>query len=142
MEPAFWDSSALVPLCVQKQTSAIVRRLLRRHEMVVWWSTPVEMRSAFARLLRTGQLMPSEHVSAGQGLEQLRRGWRELQPTDRLRAEAETLVDRFPLKAADALQLAAALTWSSGKPRNHVFICGDSQLLQAARKCGFQAVEA
>ena len=87
MEPAFWGSSALVPLCVQKQTSAIVRRLLRQHEMVVWWSTPVEMRSAFARLLRTGQLISSEHVSAGQALGQLRRGWRELQPTDRLCAE-------------------------------------------------------
>ncbi len=142
MEPAFWDSSALVPLCVQKQTSAIVRRLLRQHEMVVWWSTPVEMRSAFARLLRTGQLTPSEHVSAGQALEQLRRAWRELQPTDRLRADAETLVDRFPLKAADAFQLAAALTWASGKPRSRVFISGDTQLLQAARQCGFQAVEA
>jgi uncharacterized protein len=142
VEPAFWDSSALVPLCVQKQTSVTVRRLLRQHEMVVWWSTPVEMRSAFARLLRTGQLKPSEHVSAGQGLEQLRRGWRELQPTDRLRAQAEELVDRFPLKAADALQLAAAVIWASGKPRSHVFISGDAQLLQAARQCGFQAVEA
>jgi uncharacterized protein len=142
MEPGFWDSSALVPLCVQKQTSAAVRRLLRKHEMAVWWATPVEMRSAFARLLRMGQLMPSEYVSAGEGLEQLRRGWRELQPTDGLRAEAETLVDRFPLKAADALQLAAALTWASGKPRSHVFISADAQLLQAARQCGFQAVEA
>ena len=142
MEPAFWDSSALVPLCVQKQTSAIVRRLLRQHEMVVWWSTPVEMRSAFARLLRIGQLTPSEHVSAGQALEQLRRAWRELQPTDRLRADAEMLVDRFPLKAADAFQLAAAHSWASGKPRSRVFISGDIQLLQAARQCGFQAVEA
>jgi predicted nucleic acid-binding protein len=141
VEPAFWDSSALVPLCVQKQASPMVRRLLRKHEIVVWWTTPVEMRSAFARLLRTGHLMPSEHTSAGQGLEQLRRGWRELQPTDQLRAEAEMLLDRFPLKAADTLQLAAALTWASGKPRTHVFISGDAQLLQAARQLGFQAVQ-
>jgi hypothetical protein len=60
--------------------------------MVVWWSTPVEMRSAFARLRRTGQMTAAEHGSAAQGLNQLnqiRRGWRELQPTEPLRAEAE-----------------------------------------------------
>ncbi len=141
MAPAFWDSSALVPLCVQKQASATVRRLLRKHEMVVWWATPMEMRSAFARLLRTGHLMPAEFTAAKQGLDQLRRAWRELQPTDQLRAEAEMLVDRFPLKAADALQLAAALTWASGEPSTHVFVSGDTQLLQAARQCGFQVVQ-
>lgn len=140
MAPAFWDSSALVPLCVQKQASPLARRLLREHEMVVWWSTPVEMRSAFGRLLRTGHLKPSEHIAAAQALEQLRRSWRELQPTDQLRAEAEILLDRFPLKAADALQLAAALTWASGKPNARNFISGDVQLLQAARQSGFQAV--
>lgn len=140
MEPAFWDSSALVPLCVQKQVSATVRRLARRYEVVVWWSTPVEMRSAFARLLRLGQLTLSEYALSGEGLDQLRHGWREMQPTGSLRSEAEALLDRFPLKAADALQLAAAMVWTSGKPRNRLFISGDAQLLKAAQQVGFEAI--
>jgi predicted nucleic acid-binding protein len=56
MTPAFWDTSALVPLCVQQQPSAAVRQMLQRYQIAVWWATPVEMRSAFERLLRMGQL--------------------------------------------------------------------------------------
>jgi hypothetical protein len=67
--PAFWDTSALVPLCVQQQPSPAVRRLLEQHEIAVWWGTPVEMRSAFERLLRTDQLTAPEHATAGTRLE-------------------------------------------------------------------------
>jgi predicted nucleic acid-binding protein len=142
MELAFWDSSSLVPLCVQQQASAAVRQLISRYQMVVWWSTAVEMRSAFARLLRMGQLTPAEHAVARECLDQMRHAWRELQPSEPLREQAESLLDRFPLKAADALQLAAALAWCLGRPNQRVFISGDGQLLEAARQLGFHAVEA
>ena len=142
MTPAFWDTSALVPLCVQQQPSAAVRALLEQHEIAVWWATSVEMRSAFERLLRMGQLTQPEHVSAGIRLEKLRRGWRELQPTEALRAQAEAFLMSYPLKAADALQLAAAWTWCSGDVQRCTFISGDAQLLDAARQVGFQAVMA
>jgi len=137
---AFWDTSALVPLCVRQQPSATVRQLLEQHEIAVWWATPVEMRSAFERLLRMGQLTAPEHAAAGTRLEQLRRGWRELQPTEALRAQAESFLTSYVLKAADALQLAAAWIWCSGNPQAHVFISGDSPLLEAARQVGFQTV--
>ena len=45
---------------------------------------------------------------------------------------------RYPLKAADALQLAAAWTWCSGKAASCVFISADAQLLDAAGQVGFQ----
>ncbi len=140
MTPAFWDTSALVPLCVQQQPSPIVRQLLEQHEIAVWWATPVEMRSAFERLLRMGQLTVPEHAAAGTRLEKLRRGWRELQPNEALRAPAETFLMRYPLRAADALQLAAAWIWCLGVPQPHVFILGDAQLLEAARQVGFLTV--
>lgn len=140
MTPAFWDTSALVPLCVQQQPSPAVRQLLEQHEIAVWWATPVEMRSAFERLLRMGQLTGSEHAAAGARLEKLRRGWRELQPSEVLRAHAETFLMTHLLRAADALQLAAAWTWCSGTPQTYVFISGDAQLLEAARQIGFQIV--
>ena len=141
MNAAYWDSSALVPLCVRRQAGATLRRLVRQHDMVVWWSTPVEMQSAFARLHRTGQLNGTEHAAASAALLQLRSSWREMQPTERLRLEAESLLNRFPLKAADSLQLAAALIWAVGKPQGRVFICADDQLLQAARQLGFQTIK-
>lgn len=140
MNPAFWDTSALVPLCVQQQPSPAVRQLLEQHEIAVWWATPVEMRSAFERLLRMSLLSRPEHTAAGLRLEKLRRGWRELQPSEALRSQAETFLINYPLRAADALQLAAAWTWCSGNARSCVFISGDAQLLEAARQAGFQTM--
>lgn len=89
-----------------------------------------------------GELTGSQHAAAGLRLEKLRRGWRELQPTEALRSQAESFLMSYPLKAADALQLAAAWTWCSGIPQNYVFISGDTQLLEAARQVGFQIVAA
>jgi len=64
MEKAFWDSSALIPICVAKQVSATIESLDQRYEIVVWWGTPVEMRGAIARLLKVGALSPREHLQA------------------------------------------------------------------------------
>ncbi len=140
MTPAFWDTSALVPLCVQQQPSPAVRQLLAQYGIAVWWATPVEMHSAFERLVRMGQLTAPEHTAAGTRLEQLRRGWRELQPSEALRSRAETFLSSFPLRAADALQLAAAWTWCLGNTRACPLISGDAQLLEAAQEIGFPVV--
>ena len=142
MTPAFWDTSALVPLCVQQQPNVLVRQLLEQHDIAVWWATPVEMRSAFERLLRMKQLTIPEHAAAGARLEKLRRGWRELQPTEALKSQAEIFLMHHPLRAADAFQLAAAWIWCSGTPQSQLFISGDVQLLDAARQVGFQVVAA
>ncbi|MGA7524841.1 MAG: hypothetical protein WBW84_20490 [Acidobacteriaceae bacterium] len=59
-----------------------------------------------------------------------------------LRSDAEKLLTQFPLRAADALQLAAAMTWAMDRPQGRAFISGDAALLEAAQRLGFQAVEA
>jgi predicted nucleic acid-binding protein len=100
------------------------------------------MRSAFERLQRMRQSTTAEHRGAIARLERLRKSWRELAPTEELRIEAETLLSRFPLKGADALQLAAAITWSGSQPKGRVLISADAQLLDAARQLGFQTVSA
>jgi predicted nucleic acid-binding protein len=89
-----------------------------------------------------GQLTPNGHVQAQVTLEKLRSIWQEVDPSEKLREQAEWLVDRFPLKAADAQQLAAALAWCIGRTKGRAFISGDSQLLDAARQLGFHAIEA
>lgn len=142
MEDAFWDSSALVPLCVLQQSTPVVEGLSRKYRVTVWWSTSVEIRSAFARLARMGHLTPNGQVQAQFELDRFRRVWREVYPSEPLREQAERFVDRFPLKAADAQQLAAAMAWCIGRPKGRAFISGDGQLLDAARQLGFQGMEA
>jgi predicted nucleic acid-binding protein len=142
MDDAFWDTSALIPLCVRQRSTPIVQALSAQYQKVVWWSTPIEIRSGFARLARMGQLSPNDQVQAQVRLDSMLSEWQEIDPSEALRAQAERLVDRFPLKAADAQQLAAALTWCLGRTKGRAFISGDSQLLDAARQLGFQAVEA
>ncbi len=84
--------------------------------MVVWWGTPLEARSAFARLLRAGDMTRVERSAAVKLLGQLRVTWDEILPTERLRSPAEDLPDAHRSRAADAAQLAAALVWCRGGP--------------------------
>ena len=142
MEPAFWDSSSIVPLCAMQLATPVAQALSLRYGMNVWWAAPVEIRGACSRLLRVGQLTSSEHVGAQVRLDELRSEWREVFPTEDLRERAERLVDRFPLNAADALQLAAALAWCLNRPKGRVFISDDRQLLDAAKQLGFQTLPA
>ena len=104
---------------------------------------PVEVqKSAFARLQRMGQLTRSEFADAQVDLAQVRLSWRDVLPSVPLRDHAESFVDRFQLRGADAQQLAAAYVWSLGRPAGRIFISGDLQLLVAARLLGFQAIQA
>ena len=55
---AFWDTSALVPLCVRQGITPQAIALYKLHDLVIWWATPVEIASALARLVRMKQLEP------------------------------------------------------------------------------------
>ena len=105
--------------------------------MVVWWGTPIETRSAFARLVRAGSLTDEERVRAVRLLEQLRQSWDEIQPSEQVRTVAEDLPDRYGVRAADAVQLAAALIWCRERPNRRPFICFDERLSRAAADVGF-----
>ena len=84
---AFWDASAIVPLCCSQPATAQGRRLRRElKRMVVWWGTPLEARSAFARLVRDGRLAVEERATAIRLLGQLRVTWDEILPTERVRS--------------------------------------------------------
>jgi predicted nucleic acid-binding protein len=137
----FWDASAVVPLCVPVQDSGRGRHLLREHALVVWWGTSLEVLSALARLRRQRLLDDYQLKAALERLAELRKSWREVQPTERVRDLAERLLERDDLRAADALQLAAALVWCREHPRRRAFLCRDLRLKQAAHHEGFTAVD-
>jgi predicted nucleic acid-binding protein len=135
---AFWDASAIVPLCCSQAATSRSRKLLRdAGGMVVWWGTPVEARSAFARLVRDGSLTDPERVRAMRLLDQLRPSWDEIQPSEKVRALAQELPDRHGVRALDTMQLAAALVWCRERPNHRPFICFDERLSRAAAALGF-----
>ena len=134
---AFWDTSALVPLCLRQTATPRVSSLYKKYQAVVWWGTSVELASALARLLRMKQLDPSDWAKARQAAMILAEGWLVIQPSVALRSRACGLVDRYDLHAADSLQLAAALEWCSGVPTGKVFLAADQRLRDAAALSGF-----
>lgn len=105
----FWDTSAIVPLCVAEPASATVKSILSKDSaIVVWWGTKIECVSALMRQRRGGLSAQSER-QAHHLLDLLASTWSEIQPNDLLRATADRLLAVHSLRAADALQLAAAL---------------------------------
>jgi predicted nucleic acid-binding protein len=140
-QTAFWDTSGIVPLCCfQAQTTQAHRtaRTYARH--VAWWATAVEAVSSFNRLQRERALTAQGRQQALARLEYLRRRWHEVQPSDELRDEAERLLGAHSLRAADALQLSAALTWCGRSPRGRCFVRADGNLASAAESEGFTVI--
>jgi predicted nucleic acid-binding protein len=133
----FWDSSALVPLCLeQPRTEVALRWLDQDPEQVVWWGSAVECASAIARLHRDGHLTDREEAQARELLATLRASWFEVQPGPGVRDQAFRLLRLHPVRAADALQLAAAITWS-GTPPTGTLLTFNERLATAARREGF-----
>ncbi|OGQ22163.1 MAG: hypothetical protein A2138_18280 [Deltaproteobacteria bacterium RBG_16_71_12] len=137
----FWDSSALVPLMVRQAATTRVTALMRKDpEVLAWWGTRLECASAIARLERQGQLRPPAVVTAFQRLDAVVEGWHEVQPTDPVRETGRRLLRTHDLRAADALQLAAAVHAAEGSPTTLPFVCLDARLADAALREGFRVV--
>jgi predicted nucleic acid-binding protein len=134
----FWDSSAIVPLLVDEATTTTLRSLASPDaDQVVWWVTATECASALTRRRRLGQIDTSGYDSAIVRLTDIRNRWTEIPPSAELREEAERLLRTYPLRAADAFQLSAALRTASGAPEPVPFVCLDDRLCDAARGEGF-----
>jgi predicted nucleic acid-binding protein len=139
--PAFWDTSALVPLCVRQSMTPDVVALYKIHDVVVWWTTPVEIASALARLVRMRQINPGDCAKARKLAHVLAGSWSVIQPSETLRSRALQLVERYDLRAADSLQLAAAVEWCEDVPQGRVFLTTDERLRTAALLAGFDAIQ-
>ena len=134
----FWDSSAIIPLCLKEKASEAVKGLMKDDEdIVVWWTTYIECLSALSRRQREGVLTSGDAAKARAVLSALAAAWSEVQPTELVRLRAERLLSNHPLRAADALQLAAALVWAQETPRGLDFVCLDQNLRESSLKEGF-----
>ena len=138
LQSAFWDTSAIIPLCCMQPQTKKARQAYRHFPaMVVWWVTRVECSSALYRLERDGELSVPQTQQSLQSLENHRKHWVEVSPLDEVRNLAERLLRTHQLRAADALQLAAALVWCNSQPKGRSFVGSDGRLVEAAEKEGF-----
>lgn len=138
----FWDTSAVVPLLVEESTSLAITQLAHVSTLLVWWGTSVECLSAIARREGDSTLNPQAADQARRRLNLLRENWSEIIPSEQVRENAERALLRHPLRAADALQLGAALRWAGNNPRGHRFHTLDDRLTEAARREGFELIDA
>ena len=137
----FWDASAVIPLCLREPRSARVKEIAEEDGAIVaWWATPIECYSAFARLRRDAVLTRAHENQAREIVARLATEWTEVQPSLRLRELAARTLLLHPLRAADALQLAAGLLWADGGATRQSFVCLDQQLREAAQREGFQVL--
>lgn len=138
---AFWDTSGIVPLCCFQSQTAQANRTARLYaRQVTWWATAVEAISSFNRLYRERAVTATGRQQALTRLDYLRRRWNEVQPSEEVRDGAERLLAVHTLRAADALQLSAALVWCSQKAHGRYFIGADGDLTKAAEAEGFTVI--
>lgn len=134
----FWDASAIVPLLMTETTTRTLQRLAAADPAIlVWWATEVECASSIARLEREGLLDPRGGSQAFDRLRRLAEAWHEVDPSDAIREAAVRFLRVHPLRAADALQLAAAFVAAERRPPSLEVVTLDDRLAAAARKEGF-----
>lgn len=134
----YWDSSALVALHVEQAATLRVRELFRSDPQILTWTlSEIEIRSGLMRLAREGALAPAELQDAIVRVDEFWQGVHVVSLVEAVKQRARRLLGVHPLKAADSLQLAAALTAAYDDPRGQQIVCLDHTLSEAARREGF-----
>jgi uncharacterized protein len=135
----FWDTSAIIPLLADEPTREGLLAILEDDpQIVAWWGTPVEIASALARRERENLITAAEIEAALAATRQLAEGWHEILPSEAVRRTAERLLRAYPLRAADSLQLAAAVIAADHDATTLDLVCLDTRLTIAARREGFK----
>ncbi len=140
MATLYVDTSALVKRYVAEVGSAWVRRLVAQPVQQVIYTatlTEVEVRSALQRLLRERRLDAAQAERLTQRVMQhCTQRYQLIRITRPVVTQAGMLLERHPLRAYDAVQLACALTvrrsmHQRGMPPP-LFVAADTALLAAA----------
>lgn len=137
----FWDSSAVVPLLLDEPGAPDLGPSVEADPgVVIWWATPVECASAIARREREGSLDMDGANLALARLRTFAAASSEVAPTEAVRLSAHRLLRVHSLRAADALQLAAALAAVEQDAAGAGFVCLDERLRVAASREEFDVL--
>ena len=133
----FWDASALVPLVVAEPNTETVRAWLSEDDHLVTWAwTRTEITSAIERRTRDGVLSRAQRRETLGRFDQFADSWDEITDVLAVRARANALLARHPLRAADAGQLGTALLVQEQLAGALTFVCLDARLALAAEREG------
>ena len=134
----FWDTSALIAISIDEPHQRFAKQLLEADDqMAVWWGASIEYVSAVTRRERDGSLTADEVTQSLDLLKALSDLWHEVQVSRQIKVLAHRLLRVHPLRAADSLQLAAALVACEADPLSLDFVCFDQRLNQSALREGF-----
>ncbi|OQA18011.1 MAG: tRNA(fMet)-specific endonuclease VapC [Chloroflexi bacterium ADurb.Bin360] len=144
--PYFFDSSALVKRYITESGTRWVTALTApesAHSLLIARITWVEILSALARQQREGAVTAVQLLQAVQSFRyDLDTQYQVVELTPDLAEYAGHLVRAYPLRAYDAIQLAAALRVQAVLARAHAtpltFVCADERLLTVAQSAGLR----
>lgn len=137
----FWDTSALLPLLIAERETRRAERWLREDaDVIVWTLTRVEVLSALARRRRQEPSAARRLLVARRNLLAAWDRWSEITAVELVRRHAERVVETHPLRAADALQIAAAMVAAEDTPSALDFVTLDRQQAVAAEREGFRVL--
>ena len=145
----YLDTSALVKLYVREPGTDAMLEMARReegHELALLALARVELVSGLRRRQREGDLDAQDVAAILARFERHLASRYLVQPVnDAVLGRAVELLERHPLKAYDALQLAGALALqqatSAAAAEPMVFVCADLSLLRAAAVEGLATLD-
>lgn len=115
--------------------------VFERDSLIVTWSlSVVEIVSTLERKLRRNEENLSQLRESKKSLNELEAYWIEVTDIDQVKNRARRLLSVHDLRAADSLQLAAALLFCEERPSDLNFICFDQRLGHAAEREGFRVI--
>lgn len=130
---------------MREPASERVEPLLQRDpEMAFWWGAPLDWWEALLAAQRRQKISAADLQRARGVLDHLRSRGFEVQPTEEVRSRAQRLLSVHtsvhPLRAPEALELAAALVWCRERPQGAGFVSLHPPLRLAAALEGFRVL--
>lgn len=134
----YWDTSAIIPLLVRQSASEKADRWFAEDSSVVTWTlTAVEVTSALWRLVRENAIEEDEALGVDARAGQFVDACHIVGDVEMVKSLAHRLLRVHALRAADALQLGAALVWAGARTQGTTLHTFDERLATAARREGF-----
>ena len=136
MTSVYLDTSALIKLYIEEEGD---ERVVEAAEgaadghILILALASLEARSAIRRREREGDIAAADVERVLRRIEDDCSTLFQTQPlSSPVMEEAARLIDRYPLRAYDALQLAGCLVVRDGMPGPITFVCADARLCEAA----------
>ena len=136
----YFDASALVKRYVHEVESPAVNRWLGESSSATCRLSEAEIAATLARKLRDHELSSATHKQKIALLNADLVSMRVIEMSPAIFVGVNAVVERYPLRAGDALHLAAALILRDVLGEELEFVCYDTRLRRAAQAEGLRVL--